>query len=233
MLKAVFLEFRGVIIRDEALRRDLVDALLLGENLRPNPADFVQMCRGRGDRTCLQGLLTQRGRVVTEDYLNKLLAKQSGQYCQQLMALERLPIYPGLTDWLYQLKAAQLPVGIVTAAQRPDVAWVLAQANLSDSLTIWVTDEDIPLGQDKPVAMPYQLALDRLNQEHPTLQARPEECLAIEASFNGIAAAQAAGIPVAGVAHQYPYRMIQRRADWVVDYLSELDLDWLQQQYNE
>lgn len=232
MLKAVFLEFRGVIIRDEALRRDLVDALLLGENLRPNPTDFVHMCRGRGDRTCLQGLLTQRGRVVTKDYLNKLLAKQSGQYCQQLADLNRLPIYPGLTDWLYQLKAAQLPVGIVTAAQRPDVEWVLAQASLMDTLTLWVTDEDIPLGQDKPAVTPYQLALNRLNQQHPTLQAKPKDCLAIEASFNGIAAAQAAGIPVAGVAHQYPYRMIQRRADWVVDYLSELDLDWLRQQYD-
>ncbi|MGD1908147.1 MAG: HAD family hydrolase [Leptolyngbyaceae cyanobacterium] len=231
MLKAVFLEFRGVIIRDEALRRGLVDALLLGENLRPNAADFVQMCRGRGDHTCLQGLLTQRGRVVTEDYLNKLLAKQSGQYCQQLADLERLPIYPGLTDWLYQLKVTQIPAGIVTAAQRQDVEWVLAQANLSDSLAIWVTDEDIALGRDKPAAAPYQLALTRLNEQHPTLQAKPEDCLAIEASFNGIAAAQAAGVPVAGVAHQYPYRMIQRRADWVVDYLNELDLDWLRKEY--
>jgi beta-phosphoglucomutase len=32
---------------------------------------------------------------------------------------------------------------------------------------------------------------------------------------------------VAGVACQYPYRMIQRQADWVVDYLNELDLAWL------
>ncbi len=231
MLKAVFLEFRGVVIRDEPLRQSIVDELLLAENLRPNADDFLNICRGRGDRACLQGLLTQRGRVVTEAHLNKLVAKQSAQYHQQLGALTRLPLYPGLTDWLYQLKVAQLPVGIVTTAQRQDVQWVLDQTNLTEALAVWVTDEDVPLGQDKPTAIPYRLALTRLNEQYPTLQAAPADCLAIEASFNGIAAAQAANVPVAGVAHQYPYRMIQRRADWVVDYLSELDLDWLRQQY--
>lgn len=232
MLKAVFLAFRGVVIRDEALRQGIVDELLLAENLRPNSDDFVQICRGRGDRACLHGLLTQRGRVVTEAHLNNLLAKQSVQYQQQLAALPQLPLYPGLTDWLYQLKIAQIPVGIVTTAQRQDVEWVLTQASLTEAIALWVTGDDIPLGQDKPAVTPYRLALTRLHEQHPLLQAGPENCLAIEASFNGIAAAQAAHIPVAGVAHQYPYRMIQRRADWVVDYLNELDLDWLRQQYS-
>jgi beta-phosphoglucomutase len=34
------------------------------------------------------------------------------------------------------------------------------------------------------------------------------------------------------VAHHYPYQVIHRRADWVIDDLGELDLDWLQAYYN-
>lgn len=55
----------------------------------------------------------------------------------------------------------------------------------------------------------------------------PADCLAIEDSFAGIEAAKQAGVPVVGVAHTYPYQMIHRRATWAVDYLSEIDFDWL------
>jgi beta-phosphoglucomutase-like phosphatase (HAD superfamily) len=53
----------------------------------------------------------------------------------------------------------------------------------------------------------------------------------VEDSFTGITAAKRAGIPVIGVAHHYPYQIIHRRADWVIDSLGEFDLDWLHPYY--
>ncbi|HEY9299591.1 MAG TPA: HAD family phosphatase, partial [Phormidium sp.] len=53
----------------------------------------------------------------------------------------------------------------------------------------------------------------------------PIECLALEDTFAGIEAAKKAGIQVAGVTHTYPFHMIQRQANWTVDYFADLELD--------
>lgn len=231
VLKAVFLEFSGVLIKDASLQSELINNTLIAENLRPNPAEFAQVCVGRGDRACLNDLLTRRGRVTSKTSLDKLLASKSAAYIEKLTTKRKLPLYAGLEDLLYKLKAAELPLGITTAARHVEIDWVLTQTNLSAQFTVKVTGEDIAIDEDKPATKVYEIAIARLNERYPKLQAIPSECLAIEASFVGITAARGAGIPVVGVAHLYPYRMMQRRAQWAVDYLNEIDLDWIQRQY--
>ena len=39
-LKAVLFDFNGVIINDEPLHEQLIEQILLGENLRPQPGEF-------------------------------------------------------------------------------------------------------------------------------------------------------------------------------------------------
>ena len=231
VLKAVFLEFSGVLIKDTALQRRLISDILVGENLRPDATEYAQVCFGRSDRTCLKQLLTRRGRVVAESYLEKLLKQKSEAYIQTLSENPKLPLYPGLHDFLYQLKTASLPVGLVTGARTTEVDWVLSKGNLKNQFAISITGEELTADEDKPAAKVYEIAIARLNKHFPYLNLASEECLAVETSFAGIASAQQAGIPVAGVAHIYPYRMMQRRATWAVDYLNEIDLDWIQQQY--
>ncbi|MEO0988365.1 MAG: HAD family phosphatase [Cyanobacteria bacterium J06639_14] len=231
VLKAVFLEFSGVLIKDTDLQRRLIDEILIAENLRPDPTEFAQVCFGRSDRPCLNQLLTRRGRVISKKSLDKLLQKKSEAYIQALSVRKRLPLYPGLQDFLYQLRTAALPVGLVTGAGNVEVDWVLAKANLATHFAVKVTGDEIAIDEDKPATTVYELAIARLNEHFPGLEVTPEECLAVEASFVGIAAAKKAHIPVVGVAHLYPYRMIQRRAIWAVDYLNEITLDWVRQRY--
>jgi beta-phosphoglucomutase len=73
------------------------------------------------------------------------------------------------------------------------------------------------------------LGVEQLNQQYPNLQLKPSNCLAIEDTFAGIQAAKEAGMQVVGVANSYPFHMMQRQANWAVDYLSDLDLDWVGQ----
>lgn len=232
VLKAVFLELSGVIIRDGNLQQPLMDELLIAENLRPNPLEFAQVCKGRSDRACLNQLLSRRGRVVAEAYLDKLLAQKSTAYIQALSELPKLPIYPGLQDFLYQLKAATIPLGVVAGVSAPEVDWVLTEANLADQFVVRVAGDAIAVDESKPKGTIYTAAIAAMNEKFPDQKISAQECLTVEASFNGIAAAKAAGVPVVGVAHLYPYRMMQRSANWAVDYLNEIDLDWIQQVYD-
>ena len=59
----------------------------------------------------------------------------------------------------------------------------------------------------------------------PSLNLKPAQCLAIEDTPAGITAAKQAGMQVVGIANTYPLHMLQRQADWTVDYLNEIELD--------
>lgn len=227
MLKAVLFDFNGVIINDEPLHEKLLSQLLVEENLRPKPGEFRQVCLGRNDRACLTSLMNLRGRSVSDDYLDGLVARKARYYQLELETLEKLPIYPGLDDFIFKLRAAQLKLAVVSGAVSSEIDQVLTRSKLKDFFSVIASGDDrVP---SKPAPDIYLLAIERLNQVYPDLNLQPQECLAIEDTFSGIQAAKQAGIPVVGVANSYPFHMLQRRANWTVDYLSDLELDRIQQ----
>lgn len=231
MLKAVLFDFNGIIIHDEPLHEKLINQLLVEENLRPKPGEFRQYCLGRSDRACLRDLLTSRGRVVSEAHLDLLIARKATAYLHQLEVLEQLPIFPGLQDFIFQVRAARLKMAVVSGALLSEIEWVLTQTKLREYFSAIVSgDEQL---SSKPEPDGYLRAVERLNQQYPDLNLKPWECLAIEDTFAGIEAAKRAGIAVVGVANTYPFHMMQRRANWAVDYLSDLELDRIQQVFAE
>jgi HAD superfamily hydrolase (TIGR01509 family) len=230
-LKAVLFDFNGIIINDEPLHEKLVNQLLIEENLRPKPGEFRQTCLGRSDRACLNLILNNRGRVLNEAQMDQLILRKAKAYERELERLETLPIYPGLADFIFHLRAAQIKMALVTGAIRSDIDLVLAQAQLGENFPVIIADDEkLP---SKPAPDSYLAAIERLNQTFPDLNLQPGECLAIEDTFIGIEAAKHAGIPVVGVANTYPFHLLQRQANWTVDYLSDLELDRIQQVYEQ
>jgi HAD superfamily hydrolase (TIGR01509 family) len=226
-LKAVLFDFNGVMLDDELIHRQLIEDILLAENLSVQRLDFQQYCLGRSDRTCLKDLLTSKGRVATEAYLEKLIASKAKAYIQQLDALEKLPLFPGLEDLIFKLRVAQIKMAVVSGALRSEVKEVLQRAKLAEYFPVIVAAEDTSVSKPEPTG--YLLAMQRLAQKYPALKLKPTECLAIEDTLTGIEAAKRAGIPVVGVAHTYPFHMLQRLANWTVDYLHELEIDRIQE----
>jgi beta-phosphoglucomutase len=226
-LKAVLFDFNGVIINDEPLHQKLIEQILIEENLRPKPEEFREVCLGRSDRACLTELLGRRGRVVSEEYLSGLIARKARAYAEQLAVIEKLPTYVGLTDLIFQIRAAQLPMAVVSGAIRSEIELVLNRLELTQYFSVIVAGDDIKASKPDPEG--YLLGVEQLNQQYPNLQLKPSNCLAIEDTFAGIQAAKEAGMQVVGVANSYPFHMMQRQANWAVDYLSDLDLDWVGQ----
>ncbi|MBD2502392.1 HAD family hydrolase [Anabaena azotica] len=225
-LKAVLFDFNGVIINDERIHLQLIDEILVQENLQPQKVQERQASLGRSDRACFQELLASRGRVVSEEYLTGLLNRKAQAYALELEKLDKLPIYPGVEDLIYQVRSRNLKLGIVSGALRTEIDLVLNRAKLTEYFKIIVAGDDITTSKPQPDG--YLLAIERLNQAYPQLNLQAQECLAIEDTPAGIGAAKRAQMQVLGVANTYPFHMLQRCCNWTVDYLSELELERVQ-----
>ncbi|MDZ8189691.1 MAG: HAD family phosphatase [Nostoc sp. ChiSLP02] len=230
-LKAVLFDFNGVIINDEPIHLQLIDEILIQENLQPQRVDERQASLGRSDRACFTQLLSNRGRVVTEKYLTQLLHRKAEAYALELEKIEKLPLYPGVNDLIYQVRSRNLKLGLVSGTIRKEIDLVLNRAKLAEHFKIIVAGDDITASKPEPEG--YLLAVKKLNEEYPELNLQPQECLAIEDTPAGIQAAKRSHIQVVGVANTYPFHMLQRCCNWTVDYLTDLELERVQKVYSQ
>ncbi|MBD2664529.1 HAD-superfamily hydrolase, subfamily IA, variant 3 [Richelia sinica FACHB-800] len=228
-LKAVLFDFNGVIIKDEPIHLTLIDEILVQENLQPQRLDERQACLGRSDRACFQQLLKNRGRVVTEEYLTQLLTRKAQSYILELEKLDKLPLYSGIEDLIFQIRSQHLKLAIVSGALRQEIELVLKRAKLDDYFPLIISGDDITTSKPEPDG--YLLAVEKLNKDYADLNLQPQECLAIEDTPAGIQAAKRAKMQVVGVANTYPFHMLQRQANWTVDYLTDLELERVQEIY--
>lgn len=226
-LKAVLFDFNGVIINDEPIHQQLIEELLLRENLRPVEGEYQEICLGRSDRACIKDILSRRGRFVSEDYLAKQILDKTRDYQQKLAQLDTLPIYPQLETCLDRIKTAGIAIGLVSGSLRSEIESVLDRAGLAHYFSAIVAGDEI--SRSKPEPDGYLLAVERLNRQFPHLQISPSNCLAIEDTPAGIQAGKKAGMQVVGIAHTYPFHMMQRQANWCIDYLSDLELERIQE----
>ncbi len=222
-LKAVLFNFNGVIINDESIHEVLIKQILIEENLTLKKGELNQVCLGRSDRTILRELLASRGRVKSEDDLTVLLNRKAGMYALEVEKREKLPLYAGLDDLIFQVRSRNLKLGLVSDAIRKEISVVLEHAKLAEYFKVIVAGDDI--ATSKPDSNGYLLAVERLNQEYTDLNLQPCECLVIEDTPAGIQAGKRAGMQVLGVANTYPFHMLQRCCNWTVDYLSDLELE--------
>ena len=223
VLKAVLFDFNGVIIKDESIHRELNDELLVAENLPPQGKEFWKVCVGRSDRAALTDLLASRGRSVTSEYLDKLIAKKATAYRERLVKMEILPIYPDVIEFIGKMYDDGYKLALVTGAIGSEAEFVLQQAGIDRYFETIVSGDDIK--QSKPDPEGYLLAITKLNQLHPDLNLVPAECMAIEDTFAGLTALKRAGIQAVAIANTYPFHMLQRRANWTIDRYEDLEFD--------
>jgi len=215
-LSAVLFDFNSLIIDDEAIAQKALAEIILAENLLYEPKDYRQLYLGRSDRDGLTKILAARDRMVTPDYLTKLIQRKNELYLNYLNQTEDLVIYPNFREFLESLQAKKLRLGIVTGSLLSEITTILAKTGIASYFDIIISGDLIE--KSKPDSEGHLLACEKLGLT-------PSQCLAIETTFVGIEAAKKAKIQVVGLANLYPVHILQRRANWAIDYLADLELD--------
>lgn len=174
-LDAVLCDMDGLLLDTEAAHQAAMSATVVALDLEM-PDDLLLRTVGV-DRTHARALLAAE---LPADFPLDLFYSDSDARFAALPIAPR----PGLDALLETLDALELKRAVVTSTARGKAEERLRSARIFDRFDTIVTFDDV--ARPKPAPDPYLLAAERLG-------ARPEHCLALEDSHNGVRAAAAAG----------------------------------------
>ena len=214
-LQAVLFDMDGVLVDSEPLWFEAESAVMarLGGDWAP------------GDQRALVG----GSMAVTVAYLLGKAARQADpaeieswlvDSMATMLTTRPLPVMPGARQLVREVAAARLPYGLVTSSERQIMDAVLAEFRVSFPVTVCAAD----VSRCKPDPEGYLLAAAKLSVD-------PRQCVVIEDSPNGIAAAEAAGCLAVAVPGVVPIPPAPGRL--VVPAVSELSLPRLREVFNQ
>lgn len=227
-LRAALIGFTGVVVDDERYHAEAINRLLIEDNLRPidlwDRESYRLHLLGRADVDRIRQVWGDRGRVLQPEHLRAKLARKQQLYIEQIEGLARLPLIPHLVELIEKIESLGLQLGLVSGVSQGEVSYLLCRTQLGSRFTVQISGEILLDRGEQSLKTLYHLALTQLGIE-------PSECLGIDASYAGIAAGQALHIPMLGIASLFPLHMLQRRANWAVDGLAQIEWDRLMEWY--
>lgn len=180
---AVVFDFNGTLSDDEpilfAIFRELFEHHM---GWVMTQADYNEHLLGRSDREIISYAVTNHG-TGTAEQIDDLLRLRHGWY-QQRVADDN-PITPAALALVRLIAGHDIPVGIVTGAQRADVAAVLDSSPAGAMIQFVIAEEDVDDGKPHPEG--YLKAAGLLDRN-------PADVLVFEDSVPGVRAALAAGM---------------------------------------
>jgi len=195
MLRAILFDFDGTIARSEPIHFAAFAEVLAERGLVLDAAAYYERYVGLTDRECFERTVEDFGRPDLRAALPALLAEKATAMAAHLD--HGVPLCAGVAAFV-AAAATRAPLAIVSGALRAEIARVLERENLAGFFPIVVAAEDVRAG--KPDPQGYRLAVDRL-RARSLADLAPNECLAIEDTPSGIAAARAAGLRVVALPH--------------------------------
>jgi beta-phosphoglucomutase len=206
---AVVFDFNGTLSDDEHILFDIFSELFrthLGWAMTTE--DYRYELLGRSDREIIERAVARHGRG-TEGEVTELLRLRQGVYRRKVAAHN--PITAPAAQLVKLLADNQIPVGIVTGAQREDVLAVLDGSPTGELVSFLIAEEDVSNGKPHP---------EGFLEAARKLIRRPSDVLVFEDSVPGVQAAVAAGMHCIAVCAAEPSRELCAAAPAIVAELS-------------
>jgi HAD superfamily hydrolase (TIGR01509 family) len=224
MLRAVIFDFNGVLVDDEPIHMEMFQKVLLEEGLSLDDREYYSLYLGMDDRSCFKAIYHNRGHVLSDTSLEKLIQCKAKYYRESIG--NRIAVFPGVRKLVPEL-FSHLPLAIGSGALRSEIDMILESISLKYFFQVVVSAEDVREGKPSPET--FAKALFLLNQMAAEKSIEPAECLVIEDSKEGIRGARSAGMKCLAVANSHRAEELTE-ADAVVQSLEEVNMSFLKKQ---
>ena len=211
--RALIFDMDGVIIDSNAAHKEAWTRFNLRYGIETTE-DMIERMYGRRNDQIVRDFFGDH--LSAEEVAARGKAKEAF-YRQMIAGRIQQMLVPGISHFLQ--KYQMVPMAVASNAEPENVDFLLDQAGLRSFFDVVLDGHQVP--RPKPFPDIYLLASERLGIS-------PERCVVFEDSPSGVAAAQAAGMPVIGL--RTTYVNLPSTALTVDNFLSG-DLDrWLQDQ---
>lgn len=205
MLRPVVLDMDGVLVDSEPLNEAAFRAYVSSVR-RPELSGWFSNTLGRREVDFLPDLAAELGRPAPE--ISAALAAE----LEAVLAEAELTSMPFVSEAVARLTAGGRIVGLASSSRRAFVDRVLEALGLSGVFAAIATGDEVARGKPDPEI--YELVARRLAVPAP-------ECVAVEDTPAGLAAAAAAGMTAIAVPNALTARLDLSHADAVASDLRE------------
>lgn len=205
MTEAVLFDFNGVLVDDEPQHCEALQRVLADEGLELTREQYYAHYLGLDDRTGFVEAFRRANRTLTTELLQHLVTTKSRVYLQ--LVTSSLRLVAGAAEFVRDA-GKRFRLGIVSGALRREIDHVLGQpgGGLAGRFEVIIAADDVPRCKPDPAA--YLAAHRAFNERRPI---SVDQCVVIEDSLPGLAAAQAAGMPCVMLTTNHPAEKLQGR----------------------
>lgn len=216
MIRAIIFDWDGIITDTEPVHMRAWLEILEKKGISFGEEEFRHHYIGLNDSDFLNAVGDNHGCEFT-DREKGVLIERKGLVTRRLLE-EHIPVIEGVGEIIPAL-ARRYPLAICSGAQKNEIAYILGKLGWLGYFRPVVTQEDVVRGKPNPEGFLYTLKyLEQHYEWDPPLVAA--ECLVIEDSPHGIAAAKAAGMKCVAITNSFDEGHL-RSADAVVHSLAE------------
>jgi HAD superfamily hydrolase (TIGR01509 family) len=207
--RAVIFDCDGVLVDSERLMNREFSAMLNGIGLPYTPEETTRTFMGRSMQSCAQIVEAQLGKPVPDTFFAELNHRAYAVFARDLEPVR------GVAELLNALDRAAIPYAVASSGSHEKMRTTLGITGLYPRLDGRITSAT-EVAHGKPAPDVFLLAAERLH-------IAPMDCVVIEDSLLGIAAALAANMRVVGYAAMVSRDDMQRAgATYVAQSMDEI-----------
>ena len=221
MIKAILMDFNGVIINDEPLQMQAYQEILKGEAINLTEEDYYS-CLGMDDRTFVEAAYKRAGKEVSAEKNKEINDAKTARWRE--IVDKEMPLFEGVENFVRKMEK-DFALGVVSMARREEIEYVLEKIGLRDSFLTIVSAEDVSVC--KPDAECYHKGFNLIDAARTARGSNPivhGDCLVIEDSPPGIQAGRRAGLKTLGITNTVSAKELR---DAGADAVSKSLDDWM------
>ena len=196
MIKAILLDFNGVIINDEPLHMKAYQEILATEGIALSE-DHYYASMGMDDETFVAAQYKRAEKDLTSDKTREILQAKTEKW--RKLVEKEIPLFDGVENFVRKMEK-DFALGIVSMGRREEIDFVLETLDLRGCFSAIVSAENVSVC--KPDAECYHKGFNLIDAARTRRGSNPivhGDCLVIEDAPQGIAAGKSAGLWTLGI----------------------------------
>ena len=221
MIKAILMDFNGIIVNDEPLHMQAYQEILSKEGIALSDEHYYS-CLGMDDETFIGAQYKRADKSLTTEKTREILRQKTEKW--RRLVDEEIPLFEGVKNFVRKMEK-DFALGIVSMARRGEIEYVLEKVDLKDCFSVIISAEAV--SNCKPNPECYHKGFNKLDAARTARGHNPMvhgDCLIIEDAPPGIIAGKSAGLKTLGITNTVSAEKLREAG---ADAVSESLNDWM------